>query len=96
MKKIKININKLKKQNKGFNWQRAIFGAVAITTLAFSLACAYLAIKPVTPEIRAIIDEEISSVDVIFNKEIINDIEERQKPTEKKEPAPGKNPFTPF
>lgn len=96
MKKIKFNIKKLQKQNKNFNWQRAVFGAVAISALIFGIACAYLMIKPVDNNIKAIIDEEISAVDVIFDQKIIEEIEERQIPTEKKEPSSGKNPFTPF
>jgi len=98
MKKLnlKIDFRSLSNKNKGTVWQKAVLG-VLIAILALTVgACGYLFIKPLSAEIQTIIDEEISSVDIIFDQKTINGIKDRQKPADNTAVTTGKNPFAAF
>lgn len=95
-KKINIDFKKLQKSSKNTNWQRGVYLALLITLAIFVIGCAYLMFRPIPSSIKEIVDEEILSTDISFNESALNDIRERQNPTQTPKPETGKNPFTPF
>lgn len=96
MKKIDLNIKQLRMLNKNPDWQRGLLAATLLSLGIFALFLGYLLIKPINKEIKAIIDEEISSTDIIFDQKTIETLKKRQEPATLSAPAIGKNPFIPF
>lgn len=96
MKKFSIDLNKLRKTNKGSSWQKAVLMSLIIGTVLITASYAYLIVRPLSGSIKEIIDEEISAVDITFDQKVIDSIKERQKPSETKLPTSGKNPFAGF
>jgi flagellar motor component MotA len=98
MKKInlKLNLKQLTMKNRGTVWQKAILGVLLALALLFTVACGYLFFKPLSAEIKDIIDGEISAVDIIFDQKTIERVKERQKPLDNSGVTTGKNPFASF
>lgn len=99
MKKLKIkkiDLRALIGKSKGTMWQKAVLATLLSLAVLFTLGCAYLFFKPLPVDIKKIIDDEISSIDIIFDQKTIDDIKERQKPIENTGTTTGKNPFAPF
>lgn len=98
MKKInlKLNLKLLANKNRGTVWQKSILGVLLALLVLSLVGCGFLFVKPLSTDIRGIIDTEISSVDIIFDQKTIKSIEERQKPSESVEATTGKNPFASF
>lgn len=98
MKKIdlKLNLKLLANRNRGTVWQKSILGVLLALLVLMLGGCGFLFFKPLSTDIKNIIDEEISSVDIIFDQKTIKSIEERQKPSESIETTTGKNPFASF
>jgi len=99
MKKLKIKKIDLKAligKSKGTMWQKAVMAALFSLAVLFTLGCAYLFFKPLAVDIKKIIDDEISSIDIIFDQKTIDGIKERQKPIENTSVTTGKNPFASF
>jgi hypothetical protein len=94
--KLNLDINFFNKKNKGTLWQKGILGVNLLLALFIVLSCSYLFIKPISSEIKNIIDDEISSVDIIFDQKTIDSIEARQEPSSTKDTSVGKNPFAGF
>lgn len=97
MKKLnlKFNFNFLE-QSKGSLWQKALMG-VALATLGLMLvASVYLIFRPISKEVRTVIDEEISSTNINFDQKTLENIKARQVPSEVPASTSGKNPFTSF
>jgi len=96
MKKINLDLRKLKKHNRGSSWQKAMVISLLITTILITISYLYLAIRPISKDVKIIIDEEISAVNINLDQKIIEGIKERQKPAEIKSSTTGKNPFAGF
>ena len=99
MKKLeikKIDIKALLGKSRGTMWQKAVVAALLSMTVLFTFGCGYLSFKPLSADIKKIIDDEISSIDIIFDQKTIDGIKERQKPIENTGVTIGKNPFTSF
>lgn len=93
--KLNLNIN-LRGKIKGTLWQKAIWAIMVVVLLLASLACVYLMFKPLSKDIKAIIDDEISSSDIIFDQKTIDSIKARQVPSVVPDTSSGKNPFSGF
>jgi flagellar motor component MotA len=99
MKKLeikKIDLRALLGKSKGTMWQKAVMAALLCMAVLFTLGCGYLFFKPLSADIKKIIDDEISSVDIIFDQKTIDGVKERQKPIENTGVTTGKNPFASF
>lgn len=78
------------------DWRKSFFAAILLSVIIFVLGIGFLFIKPLEKDIKGIIDEEISSTNVIFNKKTLELLRERQAPAAQTPAAAGKNPFAPF
>jgi hypothetical protein len=78
------------------DWQKSLTLALFISVLIFGVAIIYLILKPIDKSISTIIDEEISSTNIIFNQKTIDLLGERRVPEEIQVSSAGKNPFAPF
>lgn len=96
LKKTKLDLKKIKLNTKNTEWTRGVYFALVISVVIFGLLCIYLFFKPISNDLKLIIDDEISSSDVRFNKSTLEMVKERQNPKETSEPSSGKNPFAPF
>lgn len=97
MKKINLKFNlNLKTKTKGTLWQKALLGVILATLVLTLAACAYLLVRPISKEVKAIIDQEISSSDINFDQKTIDNIKARQTPSIVPETSSGKNPFASF
>jgi flagellar motor component MotA len=93
---FKLDLRKLEKNTQNTDWQRGLFISIVMIFIVFFFACAYLLIKPIPEEIKSRIDEEISSVDILFNEKTLEEIRSRQNPVQTESVSTGKNPFTSF
>lgn len=89
MKKLEIKLDNV-------NWQKSLFTVVLISVIAFAGIVAFLFVKPIEKNISKIIDEEISSTNITFDKKTLEMLRERQKPSEVSPASSRKNPFAPF
>lgn len=98
MKKINIKIDTKSITNLTgkTSWQKALFWAFLISFLAFSFSNIYILFKPLETGIEEIIQDEISSTNISFDKKTLEDIKKRQEPVAATAPTIGKNPFSPF
>lgn len=96
MKKIKFNTQEINKYNKNPDWQRGVLLAVITTLGIYFFALAYLFIKPVSSDVKGVIDREVSSIDIIFDQKTLDLLDKRQEPKNFTPPVVGKNPFVPF
>lgn len=93
--KITLKLN-LKDKGKGSTWQKALFGVILATLILMTAATLYLIFRPISKDVREVIDQEISSSDIIFDQKTIDSIKERQTPSTIPDTSGGKNPFAPF
>jgi flagellar motor component MotA len=97
MKKLKFSLKfNFKSRTKGSLWQKALLGVALATFGLMVILSAYLLIKPISKEVKNVIDEEISATDINFDQKTIDNIKARQVPSEIPTITSGKNPFTPF
>lgn len=104
---MKINFNQkfktpdfkeleIKLSNQKTVWQKGLFFTVLVSLFVFIVLLVYLFFKPLSPDIKSVIDEEINSSNLSFDKKVIEDLTKKQQPTKSQEPTVGKNPFLPF
>ena len=92
MKKIELPI----KVGKISEWQKGLFIALLFSIIIFTLSVIVLFFKPVDKTVSGIIDEEISSTNITFDKKILEMLQTRQNPNISAPASAGKNPFAPF
>lgn len=97
---MKLQLNKNLKEIPVFNnktsWQKALFWTFLISFVIFSFSNFYILFKPIDKNIEAIIQDEISSTNITFDKKTLETIRIRQEPATVTAPEIGKNPFSPF
>lgn len=96
MKKINLKKNKINLKLQRPNWQKTLVLAALASTFIFALCCLIILFRPLSKNIKEIIDKEIAETDIYFKKKTLERLEKRLEPEEKKEPSTGKNPFMPF
>lgn len=77
-------------------WQKGFLAVAVITVIIFSISCAYLLIRPINEDLKKIVEEEISSTNINFDKNTLDNLEKRRAPEKITAPSTGKNPFMPF
>lgn len=93
---LKFDFSKLERNNRGSSWQKAVFGALIISLVAYLAATAYLYFRPLSSDIKESIDSEVSSSNISFDQKTIDMLKSRQQPPDTTATSGGKNPFTPF
>lgn len=93
---IKEQLINLKEQNLQTNWQKALFYTVVISLAIYSGFTGYLFVKPISDEVKGIIDTEINASDIKFDSKVLDSLKKRQAPADVATPSTGKNPFLPF
>lgn len=97
MKKLNLKLNfDIRAKSRGSLWQKALLGVIVATLLLMLGTSIYLAVRPISREVKEVIDEEISSSDIIFDQKTINNIKARQLPNAVPNTTSGKNPFASF
>ncbi|MDD3480951.1 MAG: hypothetical protein PHW75_01850 [Patescibacteria group bacterium] len=96
MKKININIKELEKLNRGANWQRGLFLTIVVSIIIFAGGCVYLFFSGIPSDLKTLIDEDISEVNVTFSESTLENVKSRQNPDKNEITPSGKNPFIPF
>ena len=96
MKALKIDLSKLSRSGRNSSWQKAILGAIGISVVFYLLAAGYLFFKPLSTEIKDIIDQEVSSTNISFDQKTLEMLKSRQLPPANTQTTSGKNPFIPF
>lgn len=97
MKKLELKFKfNLREKTKNSLWQKALLGLALATLILIVASGAYFLIRPISKEVKAVIDGEISATDIIFDQKTIENIKARQVPSEVPTITSGKNPFTPF
>jgi len=93
-----INIKKLSRKitEEKSSWQRSLIVAAILSFLVFSIASAYLFFKPLNSEVKRIVEEEISSSNIIFDAKTIQGIQKRYQPQTNINNAASKDPFAQF
>jgi hypothetical protein len=93
---IKIDFSQFERSNRGTSWQKAVFGAILVSLCFYLSALAYLYFRPLSPDIKASIDSEVSSSNITFDQKTIEMLKNRQQPPANTTTIGAKNPFTPF
>lgn len=96
MNKIKEEISKLASANAKTNWTKGIVWAIFICFFLFLAADAYLLLRPLSPEVKNIIDSEVNSTNIIFDQNVLDSLKTKQGPEAPIISPTGKNPFTPL
>jgi hypothetical protein len=96
MKNIKEQIRLLLVANARTNWAKGVFYALLSCFVIFTLANAYLLFRPISKDVKEIIDQEVNSSNLIFDQKTIDLIKKRQEPNTVISLPAGKNPFTPL
>ncbi len=86
----------IKLSNQKTMWQNGLFYAVIISLVIFICAMSYIFFRPLSSDMKQIINEEINSSNVTFNEKVIEDLSKKQQPIKSSETTVGKNPFLPF
>lgn len=93
MKKIKEQFRLMLVANSKTNWTEGIFWAIIICFLLFTSANIYLMIRPLSNDVKEIIDQEVNSSNIIFDQKTIEILKSKQGPETKIILPGGKNPF---
>jgi len=93
---MKIKLPKVNLGIKKTSWQKGIFITLLLGIVIYLVLLGYLFIKPVSPDIKSIIEKELSTTDVKFNQKTLDSLQKRQQPSAPAQPPTGKNPFIPF
>lgn len=96
MKNIKEQFKQLVASNAKSNWVKGVFYALLICFGVFVVANTYLLFRPISADVKGIIDEEVDSSNISFDQKTIDSIKKRQEPSTSILPSGGKNPFTPL
>jgi hypothetical protein len=96
MKKIKEQIRLLLVANAKTNWTKGVFFALFACFIIFALANVYLLFRPISKDVKEIIDQEVNSANLNFDQKTIDTIKKRQEPNTVITVPVGKNPFTPL
>jgi hypothetical protein len=94
MKNIKEQIAKLISTNAKSNWTKGVLWAILICFIVFVIANTYLLFRPLSNEVKGIIDGEINSSNINFDQKTIDALKTRQVPNSPTVTPGGKNPFT--
>lgn len=86
----------IKLSNQKTMWQKGLFYAVIASLIIFIGAMVYLFFRPLSSDMKSLINEEINSSNVSFDKKVIENLSKKQQPVKSSEPTIGKNPFLPF
>lgn len=96
MIKMKIKLPKINLGIKTTSWQKGVFITLLLGLLVYIVLLGYLFIKPVSPEVKDIIEKELSTSDIKFNQKTLESLQKRQQPSAPGQLPTGKNPFIPF
>jgi hypothetical protein len=96
MKKIEEQFRLLLAANAKTNWLSGVFYALLLCFVIFLLANVYLLVRPISKDVKDIIDLEVDSSNLIFDQKTIDAIKKRQEPNAVISLPGGKNPFTPL
>lgn len=93
-----LNLKKFVKQigREKSSWQKGVLFAAIIVFVALLAACVQLVFKPLNQEIKGIVEEEVSSTNIIFDKKTLDDIKKRYQPQSTINPIGSKDPFAQF
>lgn len=93
-----LNLKKFVKQigREKSSWQKGVLFAAIIVFVALLAACVQLVFKPLNQEIKGIVEEEVSSTNIIFDKKTLDDIKKRYQPQSTINPTGSKDPFAQF
>lgn len=93
---MKIKLPKINLGTKKTSWQKGVFITLILGLTSYVVLLGYLFVKPVSPEVKSIIEKELSTSDIKFNQKTLDSLQKRQQPQAPVQPATGKNPFIPF
>lgn len=93
-----IDIKKLGRRitSEKSSWQKSLLVAVLVSLVVFIAASAYLFFKPLNEEIKKIVEAEISSTNINFDKKTLENIQKRYQPQSTTQPTGSKDPFALF
>jgi flagellar motor component MotA len=94
----KINIKKLSRiiGKQKSSWHKGILLAASLSVVIFVAASAYLLFRPLNSDLKRIIEEEVKSTNIIFDKKTLEDIKKRHQPQTILESSGSKDPFSQF
>ena len=98
MKKLelKFDARTLQKATENTSWQKAVFGTLILSLLAFAAATAYLYFRPIPNSIKQEVDVAVQNQQINFNFKLLDQLKARETPNTPIESPSGKNPFVPF
>jgi hypothetical protein len=93
MKNIKEQLKRLLTANSKTDWTKGVFWAIFICFVLFSAVNFYLLFRPLSKDMKNIIDKEVNSSNIIFDQKTIDVLKNKGPGTQIILPG-GKNPFT--